>query len=58
MNSPRFAPRWFRRRPEIKTNIRNRRPIVENKAKAERYKKSPLVNLQRTANNLMTNVAR
>ena len=58
MNNPRFASRWFRRRPEIETDIRNRRPIIENKAKTERYKKSPLVNLQRNANDLLTNVAR
>ena len=55
MNNPRFADRWFVRREEIGTALRNRRPFIEKKPRTERYKKSPLLYLQKIANDLATN---
>ena len=55
MTNPWFASKWFRRRQEIGTEIRNRRPFIENRARTERYMKSPLVQMQRIANDLITN---
>ena len=54
MKNPKFRDRWFVLRPGVDMNLRTRRPYVENKARTERYKKSPLVNIQRVANDLMT----
>ena len=50
--NPRFSGRWFVRREEVGTEIRRRRPYVENRARTERYKKSPLVYMQKIANDL------
>ena len=54
MSSERFSRKWFVPRPEIENNLRVRRPFIENKARTSRYRNSPLVNIQRTANNLIT----
>ena len=54
MNSERFSNRWLRRRPGVDTEIRRRRPFVENKARTEKYLRSPLVTIQRTANDIAT----
>lgn len=53
-NNPRFSDRWFFRRLEVEINIRNRRPFVEKKARTDRFKKSPLVYMQKIANDLTT----
>ena len=52
--NPRFSNRWFTRRPEVETSIRNRRPYVKKKARTDRYKKSPLLYMQKIANDLST----
>ena len=54
MNNPRFCHQWFRPREAIETDLRRRRPFIETKARTTRYKNSPLLNLQRVANNIMT----
>ena len=54
LKNERFAGRWFRRRPGIDTDLRNRRPYIEKRCRTERMKRNPLVNIQRTANDLMT----
>ena len=53
-NNPRFRDKWFRRRQEVRVDLRNRRPIIENHARTTRYLNSPLLFLQRTANDLLT----
>ena len=53
-SNPRFAEKWFRPRDRIDTELRTRRPYIENKAKTDRYRSSPLVALQRIANDMMT----
>ena len=53
LENERFSGRWFCRRPEIDTNIRRRRPFVENRAATNRYKNSPLLHLQKIANTLV-----
>ena len=53
-NCPRFADRWFVPRRDIDMDIRRRRPYVEKKAKTERYLNSPLLHLQRVANDIQT----
>ena len=52
--NPRFADKWFIRRPVVDTDLRNRRPFIEKKARADRFKKSPLIYMQKIANDLMT----
>ena len=54
LSNPRFGPKWFKRRPEVETDIRNRRPFVEKKARTQRYYNSPLLHMQRLANDLST----
>ena len=54
MRNPRFADRWFIRRQEVGTELRRRRPFIEKKAKTTRYQNSPLVQMQKIANDLMT----
>ena len=49
-----FARKWFVRRQEVGTALRRRRPYIENKARTERYLKSPLLCLQKIANDLST----
>lgn len=58
LRNPRFADRWFKRRPDVETNLRNRRPIVEEKAKTERFFNSPLLAMQRIANDILTDATR
>lgn len=53
MKNPRFAGRWFRRREEVQTELRRRKPFVENRANTNKYKNSPLVYFQRVANTLV-----
>ena len=50
----RFARAWFRRRTVPETELRRRRIFVENRAKTERYRKSPLIYLQKLANDHVT----
>ena len=52
--NPRFANRWFIRRQEVDAELRNRRPYVEKRARTDRFKKSPLVYMQKIANDLET----
>ena len=52
INNPRFAEKWLIPRPEIENNLRRRRPYIEKKARTTRYYNSPLLNIQRTANNI------
>ena len=54
LNNPRYRNAWFVERPPVNNNIRNRRPIVENRARTSRYKNSPLVTMQRIANDILT----
>ena len=55
MKNPRYANKWFKRRNEVDQDIRNRRPFVEKRARTERYKSSPLLFIQKTANDICTN---
>ena len=48
----RFSGRWFLRRPEVMTNIRRRDPYIQKRARTERFMKSPLVFMQKIANQL------
>ena len=52
--NPRFADKWFIPRDRVDPDIRRRRPFRENRGETERYRKSPLANLQRVANDIMT----
>ena len=52
--NPRFAQRWFIRREDIDNNLRRRRPFVERRARTNRFRNSPLMNVQRVANDIMT----
>ena len=54
MTNQRFAGKWLERRAEVDTDIQRRRPFVEKKARTERYRRSPLMNIRRTANNIAT----
>ena len=54
INNPRFADKWLIRRDSIDTNLRTRRPYIERKCRTDRLKKSPLILIQKTANDLMT----
>ena len=49
-----FSDRWFKRRAPIETELRVRRPYIERKCRTERLMKSPLVYIQKTANDLVT----
>ena len=50
--NPRFKEKWFVPRDEIDQELRRRQPYVVNRARTLRYQQSPLVNLQKIANNL------
>ena len=54
MSNARFSSRWLLHRPESSTELRRRRPYVEKRAKTERYRKSPLLTIQRIANDIAT----
>ena len=54
MATERFARKWFIEREEVETSIRKRRPFIEKRARTERFLKSPLIHLQKTANDIMT----
>ena len=54
LNNPRFSQDWFVRRPEVATDIRRRKPFVEKRARTNRYQKSPLIHLQKIANEIYT----
>ena len=54
IDNPRFANKWFIERQAVGTNIRNRRPFIELKARTTKYFNSPLLHIQRTANDIMT----
>ena len=49
-----FANKWLIRRPEVENDLRQRRPFIEGRARTERYRKSPLLYIQRIANDIMT----
>ena len=53
-SNPRFSSKWFVRREVIDIGLRQRRPYIENRARTERYRKSPLVHFQKIANDIMT----
>ena len=48
----RFSSKWFIPRRAIETDLRRRRPFTETKARTEKYRRSPLLHLQRIANDL------
>ena len=50
--NPRFSERWFIRRQDVEVDIRRRRPFVEKRARTERYLRSPLLHLQKVANDI------
>ena len=52
LTNPRFMDRWFRRMEEVDVELRRRQPFVENRALTTRYQKSPLVAMQKIANEL------
>ena len=54
IHNPRFSEKWLSRREEIRPELRNRRPFIEEKARTSRLYRSPLFALQRRANDLMT----
>ena len=54
INNRRFAEKWLVPREEVAFGIRRRRPYIEKKAKTLRYYRSPLLNVQRLANDIMT----
>ena len=53
LEDKRFAPKWFREREAIETDLRRRRKFAVNKARTDKYLKSPLLYMQRTANTLV-----
>ena len=53
----RFRTKWLKPREEIGTNLRNRRPYIEDKAKTSRFLYSPLLAIQKCANDICTNSA-
>ena len=55
MKNERFSEKWLVPRMDPDMNIRNRRPYVENHARTSRYQNSPLLYIQRTANDIVTN---
>ena len=54
LRNVRFSEKWFRRRPEISTNMRRRRPYEETQARTSRFYKSPVLHIQRVANTICT----
>ena len=48
----RFRTKWFIPRPAVETNLRTRKPFIENRARTSRYMKSPLVAMQKVANQI------
>ena len=50
--NPRFREKWLVRRPEAVHDLRTRRPYVEKRARTKRYFDSPLLALQRLANDI------
>ena len=52
--NPRFERKWFPRRENIENNLRTRRPVIETRAKTERYYRSPLLHFRRVANDILT----
>ena len=52
LKNRRFGPKWFVQRPEIDNNLRRRDKFVVPRANTDRYRNSPLLNLQRVANRL------
>ena len=57
MSNPKFADRWFNRREDVETDLRARRPYLVKRANTARYMKSPLLNIQKTANEMMMRTA-
>ena len=55
LKNPRFSDTWFARRDLIDNNLRRRRPIIEEKARTTRFYNSPLLSMQRIANDILTN---
>ena len=54
MKDDRFARKWFVERNDVETAIRRRRPFIEKRARTQRYLNSPLIRIQKTANDIMT----
>ena len=53
-SNPRFREKWLIPGNDDEHGLRNRRPFVETRSKTNRYFNSPLLYIQRVANNLMT----
>ena len=54
MANNRFSEKWFVQRAEVDQDIRRRRPFQERKARTSRYYNSPLLTMQRIANDIRT----
>lgn len=54
ISNRRFAEKWFKPRPADENNLRNRRPYVEDKARTTRFQRSPLLTMQKLANDIAT----
>ena len=54
MANPRFRNKWFKPRQAIENDLRTRRPFVEDKARTTRFMKSPLLTMQKIANDIAT----
>lgn len=54
LNNSRFKAKWLIPRPDDEHGLRNRRPFLEKKARTARYFNSPLLVIQRTANDIFT----
>lgn len=50
----RFREKWLVPRPDDAHGLRNQRPFVEKKVKTTRYYNSPLLAIQRAANDICT----
>ena len=48
----RFGPKWYKKRQEAPMQMRRRNIYVEERARTERFRKSPLLYFQRVANTL------
>ena len=54
LKNDRFSDKWFVRRPEVDTELRRRDPFIVRRARTEKYRNSPLLSMQRVANDLVS----
>lgn len=52
----RFAANCLRPRPGIGPELKSRRPFVETRARTEHHRRSPLLHIHRTANDIVTSM--